>query len=130
MQEDQRHPQPEQKTVVEQVQGEINNIPSLADINKYGEQVIRSAQNHPKLRDQIGNMLQGRRESLMASHRVEIRSKIDKANLATLNTDLSINAIRKSFIDAGMTEEEAENSVNDILQHYNDRLKKLEEEQA
>ena len=98
-----------------QARSTINNIPTLTEMNKFAEQIIASAKHDPALRYIIKDILEHHREELVTNLRTQTCKQIAEVkDVDILNGPLSLNAIQKSWQDAGMTALETKISIDFI----------------
>lgn len=103
----------------------IASIKTLSELNQYKDQLVKQGEEHPLLKGEMANLLENQRNFLKAKLREQVRTEIEKANLATLEGPLSPDAISLSFEGKGMTPDEARNSFELLRTGYEDRKRRL-----
>jgi len=70
-----------------------------------------------------------RRGSVISTEYWSVVDKVNQADIQALNGELSVDSIRQGFVEAGMTEDEAQQKAQEVQYHYDERRKELKEEQ-
>ncbi len=71
-----------------------------------------------------------RRNQVISSEYYSVVDKVEQADIQALNGELSVDSIRQGFVEAGMTEDEAQQKAQEMQYWYDKRRKELEEEQS